>query len=360
REDGLSELGNGADNAFFAPSPEIAALYPYSQTIDNLVVQTGFSVFGEASYDVSEDFTVTLGLRYELENSFLEEDQSYQKDGAPFEFAPLGAIPGSFDLETSFGALSPKLNLAYRIGESSMIYANAARGYRPGGVNPFINDPALAAFDPEFSWNYEIGSKNKLWNNRIKLNLTAFYGTYTNQQLFTILDLTNFAFGIENIGNSRNIGVELESEYVLAPGLNLSANLGWLDARFTDLTVFNFFTGEQIVNDGNRQISSPEWNGSVGLNYEVGLSDKWKLNLATDYQFYSEIFFDTQNQLSQPYVGLLNARIVIGHPNVELAIWGQNINDQVYYGYGYGVGGSGGLVNYGLPRTFGSSLTAKF
>ncbi|MEM7373673.1 MAG: TonB-dependent receptor [Bacteroidota bacterium] len=360
REEGLTELSNGADNAFFAPTPEIGALYPYSQTNDNVVTQTGFSIFGEAAYNLRDNLTLTLGLRYEGETSALEEEQFYTRNGEAFEFAALGAIPSSFELETTFDALSPKVNLAFRPSERSLLYANAARGYRPGGVNPFINDPTLATFGPEFSWNYEIGSKNKLWNNRVKLNLTAFYSTYTGQQLFTILDLTNFAFGVENLGNSRNLGVELESEYVLAPGLSLSANIGWLDAEFTDYTTFNFFTAEEIVNDGNRQIVSPEWNGSIGLNFNTDISEKWRFAFSIDYQFYSEIFFDAQNQLSQPYVGLLNTRVIIGHPNLEFAFWGQNMNDQIYYGYGYGVGGSGGFASYGLPRTVGSSITAKF
>ncbi|MEM9259490.1 MAG: hypothetical protein AAGA62_07570, partial [Bacteroidota bacterium] len=67
-----------------------------------------------------------------------------------------------------------------------------------------------------------------------------------------------------------------------------------------------------------------------------------------------------QNLLSQPAVGLLNARAVVGTNALEFAIWGQNLNDQVYYSYGYGVGGSGGFASYGLPRTYGGSVTVKF
>ncbi|MEM9259359.1 MAG: TonB-dependent receptor, partial [Bacteroidota bacterium] len=271
-EDGLTQLGNGADNAFFQADPELAALYPFLQITDNLITQTGFSLFGEVSYKLSEELTITGGLRYELERSKLEEAQFYTRSGEAFQEPRLGAVPGEFELETNFDAVSPKLNLAFQASPTTLLYANVARGYRPGGVNPFINDPELAAFDPEFSWTYEIGTKNNLLDNRAKLNLTAFYGTYSDQQLFTILDLTTFAFGQENIGNSRNFGLELESELIVTPGLRVAANLGYLNAEFTDLTTRNFFTAEEIINDGNKQVVSPQWNGSLGANYAIDLS----------------------------------------------------------------------------------------
>ncbi|MEM7110003.1 MAG: TonB-dependent receptor [Bacteroidota bacterium] len=354
----FSILESGPDNLFFVTDSATAAQYPFSRINDNEIRQDGFSLFGQLSFAITDRLKIVGGLRYELENSSLEEDLRYEKDGQDYEYPLLGAVPASFDLSTQFDAVSPKLNISYQANPNTLLYANVARGYRPGGVNPFVADDEQAVFDPEFSWNYEVGTKNKLWNNRARLNASAFYITYTGQQLFTIVDLSTFAFGKENLGSSHSYGVEVESEFIVVKGLNLRSNIGYLETEFTDFTYFGF-SGNEIDNEGNAQVMSPRWNGNIGLNYNLKLSEKWQSNLSLDYQYTSEVFFDAENLHSQPGYGLLNGRMVVGNKNLELAIWAQNLTDVTYLGYGFGIGGSGANASYSLPRTFGTTLTAK-
>ncbi|WP_299530095.1 TonB-dependent receptor [Ulvibacterium sp.] len=351
---------NGVDNAFnpMLP-PEVAAQYPYDQLADNEIRQKGLSIFGQASYQLTDEITLTAGLRYEIEDSSLEVDNSFEKDGQEFVFPPLGAVPAQFDKETEFSAISPKFSLGYQVSGNSLIFANVTRGYRPGGVNEFVLDENQATFDPEFSWNYELGTKNTLWNNKVKLNVTLFYINYTDQQLFNVLDLSTFSIGRENIGNSRSYGVELETEFIVTKGLSLIGNLGYLKTEFTDYTYIGF-TGTEINNEGNMQVVSPEWSGSLGANYTTNLSKKWKGSVVLDYQFQSEIFFDPENTASQGAYGLLNGRLVVGSKNLEFALWAKNLTDETYLSYGYSVSGSGIFASYGLPQTYGATVTAKF
>ena len=72
------------------------------------------------------------------------------------------------------------------------------------------------------------------------------------------------------------------------------------------------------------------------------------------------MFLDPENTFAVPAYGVLNSRLVIGNKTLELALWGQNLADVVYLSYGYSVSGAGLFGSYGLPRTIGSSLTAKF
>jgi len=357
---GERRTNNGADNAFnpMLP-PEAAAQYPYDQLTDNEIEQKGLSIFGQASYQLTDKITLTAGLRYEIEDSSLEVDNRFEKNRREFIFPPLGAVPAQFDKETEFSAISPKFSLGYQANENSLIFANVTRGYRPGGVNEFVLDENRATFDPEFSWNYELGTKNTLCNNKVKLNATLFYINYTDQQLFNVLDLTTFSIGRENIGNSRSYGVELETEFIVAKGLNLTGNLGYLNTEFTDYTYIGF-TGTEINNEGNMQVVSPEWSGSLGANYTTNLSRNWKGSLVVDYQFQSEIFFDPENTASQEAYGLLNSRLVVGSKNLEFALWAKNLADVTYLSYGYSVSGSGIFASYGLPQTYGATVTAKF
>ncbi|MEM1259142.1 MAG: TonB-dependent receptor [Bacteroidota bacterium] len=351
---------NGVDNAFnpMLP-PESAAQYPYDQLADNEISQMGLSIFGQASYLLTDKLTATAGLRYEIEDSSLEVDNSFEKDGQDFVFPPLGAVPAQFDEETEFSAVSPKFSLGYQASENSLLFVNVTRGYRPGGVNEFVLDESRATFDPEFSWNYELGSKNTFWNNKVKLNVTLFYISYTDQQLFNVLDLTTFSIGRENIGNSESYGAELETEFIVTKGLNLIGNLGYLKTEFTDYTYIGF-TGTEINNEGNMQVMSPEWSGSLGANYTANLNKKWKGSIVIDYQFQSEVFFDPENTASQDGYGLLNGRLVAGSKNLEVALWAKNLTDETYLSYGYSVSGSGIFASYGLPQTYGVTLTGKF
>jgi len=352
-------ISTGADNAFFAPDSTTAAQYPYDQLGKTEILQNGISAFGQASYRISPKLQFTAGLRYEIENSKLLVNNRYEKDGQDFVFPMLGAVPANFEESTQFGAFSPKINLAYQAKENTLVFANVARGYRPGGVNQFVFDEDKATFNPEFSWNYEAGIKNKLWKNRVKLNATIFYIEYKDQQILNVIDLATFNIGRENIGNSRSYGAELETEVLLAKGLSFIGNVGYLQTEFTDFTYIGF-TGSEINNKGNEQFFSPQWSGNVGLNYALNINNKWKANLAIDYQYQSDVWFDPENTAKQAAYGLLNCRVAVGNKNLEFSLWGKNVSDVTYLSYGYSIGGSGIFASYGLPRTFGASVTAKF
>ena len=101
----ISEFIQGSDNAAFAPSPELAALYPFNQVTKTDIRQYGFSVFGQADYAITDQLTLTAGIRYELEESFLDSEISYSKDGQVF------TIPGVFETtsfsDNTFNAVSP-------------------------------------------------------------------------------------------------------------------------------------------------------------------------------------------------------------------------------------------------------------
>ncbi|UOY06805.1 TonB-dependent receptor [Muricauda sp. SCSIO 64092] len=365
---------NGADNIVFNPflTPEevadAQAQFPYDQLSDNEVRQKGLSLFGQASYQLTDKLTATAGLRYEIEDSSLEVDNRFEQDGQDFVYPNLNAVPMEFDKETEFSAFSPKFSLGYQANENSFIFANVTRGYRPGGVNSFVLDENRATFDPEFSWNYELGTKNTLWNNKVKLNATLFYINYTDQQLFNVIDLATFSIGTENIGNSKSYGVELETEFIVTKGLSLMGNLGYLKTEFTDyeytfvqtLSEAPFFQEVAVDNKGNQQVMSPEWSGSIGANYTANLNKKWKGSIVVDYQFQSEVFFDPENTASQDAYGLLNGRLVAGSKNLEFALWAKNLTDVTYLSYGYSVSSSGIFASYGLPQTYGATVTTKF
>ena len=299
------------------------------------------------------------GIRYEIEESHANVGRSYVKDGNDFLYPNLGVFPGEFEETVSFNAISPKVGLSYEVSDDMMVFGNIARGYRPGGINPFTSDADAAKFNPEYSLNFEVGVKSMIMQNRAKVNLTGFYINYEDQQLYTVIDPATFSVGRENLGNSTSYGAELETEWVLIDGLSAIINLGYLETEITEFNIISRF-GDEIDNVGNKQGYSPLLNGNVGIAYATSLTDDIALKAALDYQYQTEMFFDPENVIAQEAYGLLNAQITISTGIVNLTVWGQNLTDETYFSYGYGLSGVAYFASYGLPRTFGSKLSVAF
>lgn len=343
----------------------------YTQRLDANTRQTGIALFGQVDHALTSRLGVLLGLRYEVEWTDISALREHFRNGQNFEdsgntvLTPNGPLPSpllnsSFRTDATFDAFSPKVGLNYEMSDDLFLFGNVARGYRPGGLNQFVDNEDAAQYEPEFSWNYELGVKSTWLDDRLKANLTAFYINWEDQQLFTAVDINTFNFGVDNIGESTSQGMELEINYLPAKGFDLIANIGYLDTKITDFEVVGF-AGETVNNNGNQQGYSPEWNGNFSANYEKRLGSKTTAFLGFDYIFQSEMFFDPENIVRQDAYGIINSRIGVTHRGFEVSLWGKNITDEVYFSYGYSVGaGVASFASYGLPATYGFTTTYKF
>ncbi|MEM0931051.1 MAG: TonB-dependent receptor [Bacteroidota bacterium] len=355
----LDRLRVGTDAGIL--DPDLLPLIPYEQVDRPDVEQMGIAVFGQATYDITKAFAITAGLRYDHEEIDADVNRVFTSPALP---------DGSFSESATFDAFSPKAALGFQANDDVFLFANIARGFRPGGVNTFVSDPGNAPFDPETTWNYEAGIKSNLLENRLKLNLTAFYINYSDQQVFTLLNLESFDFGTDNIGESRSFGLELESEWAATKGLNFTLNLGYLNTEITDYSTLNPATGEPTSFEGNSLPNSPEFTGNLNVNYIQPLTKKINFETSIDYNYQSDVFFDfgqfptpelptAENVLIQEAYGLLNGRLGLTSKNLDLFLWGKNLTDETYFSYGYGVGGFN-AASFALPRTYGVTLTGKF
>lgn len=321
---------------------------------DNDRVQKGLAIYGQVTYNLTEKLAATGGLRYDYEETKLDGEN---------KMAATGFTPDIINLKTDFNSITSKVALSYQANENSMVFANFAQGYRPGGINPSVRDPKLAVFDQETTLNFELGTKNNFFNNRLKLNLTAFFVTYKDQQIYTLVDLTNFAFGIDNIGESQNYGVELESKVAVTKGLTFGLNIGYLkseikkyDEVIIDPTTFAVST---VSRKGNALLFTPEFNGSANLQWVQPVSEKLNFEATVDYRYQSDVFIDLANEVELDPYGILNGRVGITSKRFDFFVWGKNITDVAYFSYGYGAS-SYRSATYGLPLTFGANATIKF
>jgi len=330
--------------------PDFAGLAPYNRFDGSVSIRKGIAVFGQATYDITEKFALTAGLRYDYEEVDVDADRTFSSPAFTAD---------QFTETANFNAFSPKVALSYQATDDVFLFANVARGFRPGGINTFVLDRTQAAFDPETTINYEAGVKTNLLDNRLKLNLTGFFINYDNQQVFTILNLETFDLGTDNIGESRSYGIELESQWAATKNLSFGLNLGYLNTEVLDYQPLDFNTGEPLDLSGRELPVSPNFNGNFTANYITPISKKINLETSLDYVYQSDSFFDVPNDLLQEAYGLLNGRIGVTSKNLDFFVWGKNLTDETYFSYGFGLG-SFSAASFGLPQTYGATLTVKF
>jgi outer membrane receptor protein involved in Fe transport len=201
-----------------------------------------YAGFGEASYQVGP-FKATAGLRY---YSYQQNENLTQGGGLV-----TGGGPPTFDsIPSSAHGVNPKYNLAYEPNKDLTVYVEAAKGFRPGGVNspaPVTCPKNALQYDPDSLWSYELGEKARLLDDRLIINSAVYFEDWTNiQQLFTE------KCGVvvtSNAGTAHVYGGELEATAKLTQEITLSNGLGLIHAFIAESPPGSAFAaGERVQN----------------------------------------------------------------------------------------------------------------
>ncbi len=183
-------------------------------------------------------------------------------------------------------AVAPRVAVSLDASPALFVYAQAAAGSRIGGFN--INTPLEAItllnpnddvtrFESDTLWNAEIGAKFRLFDNRAKVNISAFYLQWREIQTDQILP-TGFTF-VGNAGDARNFGVEIEATARPSPRLEISGAFFWNDPQLTEANPFlNAEKGDLLPNIA-------EMTASFGATYEVQLTGGWSASANATYSY---------------------------------------------------------------------------
>lgn len=313
----------------------------------------GFAAFGQLTYVINEQWDVTAGLRYDYE---------HKKEEVKGEFQPNGGSATVTQADTSsdanFKAFTPKINLDYHLTANNNFYATYSRGFRAGGISQLGSDPSqppLYAYKPEYSDNYEIGSKNTFLDNRLRVNIAAFYTRVENAQVPTLI-LPDAITITQNAGKLSSKGVEAEIAATILKGFDIDYNFGYTHARYTDLNVAS--NGETLNLKGNHQVYTPDATSMLALQYtyDLGGAQHVKLIVRGESVYTGNQYFDLANQIEEKAYNLFNARLGAATKNFSLFLWARNIGDKKYIDYAYDFGAS----HLGNPRTYGATLRANF
>jgi iron complex outermembrane recepter protein len=240
-----------------------------------------WAVFGSVGFDVTDRWNVTAELRRAEET-----------------IGNFKSVPTEVLIEQDFESWSPRVTTSFDITPAHMVYANVARGNKPGVINADPRFPPEILFaDEEKAWSYEIGSKNELLDGRMTLNAAAYYIDWTNQQLTTAFTFPGGGTQsyITNAGKSEVKGFELELLSAITDSFTAGLTYAFTDATFVEL---NDPEAQQLFGDpslkGRKLPAVPEQQGSIYGRYErnvgAGFRGYTRADLSYTDKKYDQVF----------------------------------------------------------------------
>ena len=382
---------------------------------------TSYAIFTNNTWHVTEQFDITLGLRYTMDEKSLQGLQrnvngnggacTAAATNAGAIGAVLGAatpaILGNFCLpwsnsaynnrgvSESFddGELSGTIKAAFRLNPSILTYVSYARGYKSFGYNldrvqTGITPNASLFFPSEVVDSYEAGVKMTLLDRTLLLNATYFDQTFENFQLNTFLGT---AFVVESIPELTSRGVDADMVWFTPiEGLSFQGGVTYTDAQY------GVFTAADLSSPGNfpqlsllpgaRASFAPEWSATGSINYDrnIGNGMRMGFSLAAKYMDDYNTGSDLLPYKLQEAFTTMNGRIILGSEDERWTaeFWVQNLTDEEYIQVAYNaplqgsafqttVQPNGTFYNpaldsqtydafLGQPRTYGATLRFKY
>ena len=259
-------FGAGKDNLFFS-----RLKYKLKQ----------FAAFGEGTVSLTDQFSVTAGLRYYNFNE--DKDQAF--DGI---FADAG---GRNIGSTDANGVVPRFIASYKVSDATNLNAQVSRGFRLGGINDPLNTPLCTDQDllifggittrpppgsglppgslwkDERAWNYEVGSKSRVMGGRGSFNVSAFYMDISELQAVVTAGSCSSRL-VMNVPKARSAGAE--AEFTVAPNdhFDLAVSASFNDSKVRSSLSSEAATFATGIREGNRLPSVPEFQFSAAATYQ--------------------------------------------------------------------------------------------
>lgn len=295
------------------------------------------ALFGEVSYAVTSAFKATAGLRWSQVKTTaggFQEGSVTQSPGAPPQIVDA-------NVTTKDTSTTPKVQLDYKINPDAMVYVMIAKGFRPGGLVPSVPaatcGPQLPtgvtvdetrSFQSDSLWNYELGTKTEWLDKRLTLNVAVFDIKWKDIQQ-NILLACGFQYRA-NAGAAYSRGGEMELNARPIAQLELSAGLGYQNAKITESSAFS------PQRPGDPVFEVPDWTGNASVAWTQPLQAGWRMVSSLDFAYVGRSFsannlqnvngvFETRER---PSYEIVDARVAFNHANWEVALVGKNLSNE--------------------------------
>jgi iron complex outermembrane receptor protein len=311
----------------FPPGGAPLSTYTIDVETDNI------SVFGEASYNITDALKVTAGIRY------TEDDKDLD-----FLFNPLFPAPGApvpITLNVNPDDWTPKLGIDYvfetdGVLNSGLLYASYAEGFKGAGFSAIAISSAdsVGTYDAENNETYEVGFKGEWFNNRLRTNLAYYFSDITDIVMNSTLVLPdgNLAFPVDNQGDAEIQGLEFEITAVPIDGLNLFfSGTAFTDGEYTRVVPGS--ASDDVRRDFEVEPQTPQtadYSFNIGFDYTFEMPGNLirAVTFGSDYYEMDDYFTAATNDFHNEGWDIWNAFISadIGE-NWQLKLTGKNLSD---------------------------------
>ncbi len=315
------------------------------------------AVFGQGTYELTEQWSLTFGARY------TEETKRFQPDPQTISYndftrlalvnangeLTLGgpaAIPDAFgnplvdggpllpnrgmEFTETFDDFSLLGSVDYKFNDDLLVYLAYSEGFKSGGFNQrvFPPRPAPVPFGPEQLSVVEGGWKWTGLEDRVRLNGSAYFSWYDDIQ---VTALVGIGPSTQNAAEGEIAGVELELSVLPFPNFRLDANLAYTDAEFTKVEPEALAAG--FVNEDSQFVNTPEWSWYIAPSYTLDVGPG-SFTLRGDFSWRDEVYNNAINSeaIRQDSLLLVNALLSFetsdGHWLATLG--GRNLTDEIY------------------------------
>lgn len=262
--------------------------------------------------------------------------------------------------------VSWRLGLDWKATPDVLVYGSVSEGYKAGNtpINAANvstqNEPALQ----EKLLAYEIGTKAGLAQNRIQLNLAAFYYDYTDKQLSVYFPdpIYTALRRLQNVPESKAYGLDAEATWRVTDAFTFNISATRLHTEVINYHGTNG-AGQATVYDGVAFPNSPEWMVSTTASYDAPLTENLGLQATLNYRWQSETASDLADGplFAIDAFGTLNGSVGLYDLDGrwKLNLWARNLTDEYYW---TSVSSNANLaVRFaGKPRTFGLNLSYAY
>ncbi|TMP88389.1 TonB-dependent receptor [Pseudoalteromonas ruthenica] len=293
------------------------------------------AVYGETSFNLSRELTLTAGLRIEREEQLRNFNMAFRGDQLVEQ------------LDNSHTVRLPKLAIQYDVSDETTLFASARRGYNAGGGALDFTAEDYYYYDEETVNTYEIGSRSVIDNGDINISANVFYNNFNGYQALSS------ERRITNLEDAHSYGLEVDAYSMLGEQWQLHGGLGLLKTNIDESSAFPDAVGSDLN-------SAPELTASLGLSH--WFTDSLKVNLSANYvgEYYGDLT-NTEERIAGDYTITRLSMTYDTEQWLISAFINNALDEEAYtsqepesgrYPQGYAA-----VVN---PQTVGASVTYRF
>ena len=234
-------------------------------------------------------------------------------------------------------------------------------------INKINNIGEFISYEPEYSWDYEIGGNFNLFNNKLFLDISLFFMNIKNMQI-TQFSPNGFGRMLSNAGAVKTKGAEMSLTFDIFTNrtntLSACINYGYAHAIFTNykdsIKINNIY--KEVDYSGNYVPYAPQHTISISTNYVYIINNKIFNNISIGLQIIDagKIYWNESNNIFQEHYQLINSEITIGFiKDIFLEFWVKNISNTSYKTFYFETLGNK-FFQLGKPKQFGAALKINF